>query len=94
MRCDWRKDRSAPWPCRVIDEETNEVLSLCAMADEETGEYEKYVTEVGQDGKTIFIIGDDGRVKTVTKKSKIRIEMLPRPCVESRRIFTTIKILV
>lgn len=68
MRIDWRNDHNAP-RCRTIDLDTGEILSPCAMADEEAGIVERYLIVDG-----IWQIGVDGRVATVTERRRVRIE--------------------
>jgi hypothetical protein len=70
VRIDWQNDPTAPMPCRVVNLDTGEVLSPCAMADEETGEYIRYAQPFQIDQKTKL-------VKTERGKARIRIEVLP-----------------
>ncbi len=71
MRCDWRNDPNAPM-ARIIDLDTGEVIRFCAMADEETGEYEQYRFAGGK------LIVDPLRrcVLTVRGKARLKIEVL------------------
>ena len=70
MRCDWRNDPTCP-RARVINLDTGQQIFPCAMADEETGEYERYSrNEQGE-----WSIGADGRV--ATEKGHGRIEIVP-----------------
>ena len=66
MRCDWQNDPNAPTPCHVINLDTGDVLSPCAMADEETGEY------------SIYVIAKNGKFVTSAKvefgKARIKIQ--------------------
>ena len=74
MRIDWRTDKNAPAPCRVIRTDTGECLSPCAMADEETGEYERYdVAETLPDGCLHFNLDPQGLVKTVRGVAPLKI---------------------
>lgn len=72
MRCDWANDRNAPAPCRVVRTDTGEVISPCALADEETGEFIRYIRK---DGK--FVLDASGQF-TLTEKgiAPLRIEVL------------------
>ena len=74
MRIDWRSDLNAP-PCRVIDLDTGEQILYCVMADEETGEYERYQTSI-RDGKVHFAVDDKHRLVTVNGKSRLQIVLL------------------
>lgn len=69
MRIDWRNDPNATTPCRVIDKGTGKQILLCAMADEETGEYEQYVLDgpIPPDGRPRFVI--DPKTKCVALHS-------------------------
>ena len=68
MRCDWQNNENAPRPCYVVNLETAEVISPCAMADEETGDYIRYEHPFRVDEKT-------GRVVTI--KGNARIKIMP-----------------
>lgn len=64
MRYDWQNDPLAPVPCRVIDLDTGEALSPCAMADEETGEYDRW--QVNKQGMIEpVIISGKARLKVI-----------------------------
>ena len=77
MRINWRTDLYAP-RCRVIDLDTGRHLAFCAMADDETGEVEQYVTEKKPSATAMcrFSVGPDCRVRTITTKRRVRIEPL------------------
>lgn len=72
MRCDWRNDRTAP-RCRVIDLETGRQNLFCTLADEETGEYERWDTEP-DDPRRLRVT--NGRVQLVRGQTRLRIEPL------------------
>lgn len=77
MKCEWDTDRNAPTPCRVIDLDTGKVIPLCAKADEETGEYEQYVTVPGKDGRPIYVIDPETKkVRRIRGKTRLEIQYL------------------
>src|SRR5262245_3207194 len=75
MRCDWRKDPLATYPCSVINLDTGECLSPCAMADDETGEYERYVLDQNT-GR--FLLNADKMATTIKGVCRLVILRLDR----------------
>ncbi len=69
MRIDWRHDDNAPY-CRVMNLDTGEQILRCAMADEETGEYEQWA----HDGDKWLL---DATFSIYTIKGKCRLEIVP-----------------
>lgn len=77
MRCDWVNDKNAPVPCHVVNLDTGKVLSPCAMADDDTGKYERYdydpiTRKCGLDPTT-------GKVRIIRGKGRIEIRQGPPP---------------
>lgn len=72
MRIEWWKDKTAP-RARTIGLATNEQICLCAMADEETGEYDQYAYCPEEKR---FILGPDKLPVVVKGRSRIRIDLL------------------
>lgn len=80
MRCDWRNDLNAPRPCHVVNLETGEILSPCAMADEETGEYERYDCSVTDRGTLKFNCDPITHlIKTISGIARVEIRSGPPP---------------
>ncbi len=89
MRIDWKSDPNAP-RCRVINLDTGKQIPFCAMADEETGEYEQWRTfpsaarVLAPDGRVVtddgphfgFAIGPDHRPILDRGRARLKIEPL------------------
>lgn len=72
MRFDYRDDGKI-LPFRIFktyDADTGELLSPCVFADEETGEYERFVKK---DGK---FMSDPVTKKLLTQKGKCRLRIV------------------
>lgn len=55
---------------KVINLDMGKEIKFCIWADDETGEYERYVTD---ESNQIVLFGDE--FQTVTEKARIKIEI-------------------